>query len=542
MQIIFIADFFADEILGGGELNNEVLADSLRRRGHTVVEQKSSHITSEYITEHWDYNFIVGNFVHLPEEIKRSLASFSYIIYEHDHKYLRNRNPAFFSGYVAPPSEIINEEFYKNALGIFCQSDFHYKILHSNLSLDNIKNVAGNAWSDESLEHIAALSSEKKQNGFSILDSNISHKNTLGAARYCESLNAPYEFVSSRNYHDFLKKLAKNDKFVFLPQTPETLSRVAVEARMLGMQVHTNSRVGAASEKWFSLKGVELIEKMRLRREEIVDSIESIFTTGRCSHFTPKRELPKISILTSLYKGDEHIDGFMRNMVRQSVFDDCELIIVDANSPGDEKAVIEKYLASYPNIIYKRLDHDPGIYGCWNIALELSTGEFITNANLDDRRSLQQLEIFAGELIDNPDVDLVYSQCFVTHKPNEEYSRNSSQREVYPVADFTPENMIKCLPGCMPLWRRTMHGDIGLFNEEYKFAGDWDMWLRAVKNGSKFSRVEGEHGLYYHNPAGLTTDITRQKEKFEEERGVFHEYRDVFGENNYESHKGYFSQ
>ena len=40
------------------------------------------------------------------------------------------------------------------------------------------------------------------------------------------------------------------------------------------------------------------------------------------------------------------------------------------------------------------------------------------------------------------------------------------------------------------------------------------MWLRAVRNGSKFSKLPGVYGLYYMNPQGLSTNFETQKEKF----------------------------
>jgi len=281
---------------------------------------------------------------------------------------------------------------------------------------------------------------------------------------------------------------------------------------------------------------------MRKRQEHIVTAVEEAFTSDVVCWNTPKRPFPKISLLTSLYSGDEHIEGFLENITSQTIFDNCELIIIDANSPGNEKPVIDRYMEKFSNITYERLEKDPGIYGCWNRALELATGEFISNANLDDRRSRQQLEIFAGALVENEDMDLVYSECFTTDKPNETYMRNSSAGQTYPVSSFTPENMIKCLPGCMPLWRKTMHDGCGNFNSKFKYAGDWEMWLRAVRNGSRFLKIDGIHGLYYNNPSGLTTDNTRYQEKFQEEKKTFYEYRDMFGDKNFEQFKGYFSQ
>ena len=61
-----------------------------------------------------------------------------------------------------------------------------------------------------------------------------------------------------------------------MPKTPETLSRIVVEARIMGMSVVTNKLVGATKEDWFSLKGEELVDVMCLKREEIPNILEEI--------------------------------------------------------------------------------------------------------------------------------------------------------------------------------------------------------------------------------------------------------------------------
>ena len=53
---------------------------------------------------------------------------------------------------------------------------------------------------------------------------------------------------------------------------------------------------------------------------------------------------PKISIITSLYKGKDFIKGFLEDIVNQTIFKEkCELIIIDANSPDKEKDIILEY-------------------------------------------------------------------------------------------------------------------------------------------------------------------------------------------------------
>ena len=66
-----------------------------------------------------------------------------------------------------------------------------------------------------------------------------------------------------------------------------------------------------------------------------------------------------------VYNGDEFIEGFLADITRQTIFDQCELIIINANSPGNEEPVIKKYMAQYPNIVYKRLDQ--GSRNLWNM-------------------------------------------------------------------------------------------------------------------------------------------------------------------------------
>ena len=82
-----------------------------------------------------------------------------------------------------------------------------------------------------------------------------------------------YEIIQPAPYHEFLDSLSNNDKLVFFPKTPETLSRIVVEAKMMGMTTLTNKIVGAASEEWFSLKGDQLIEQMKEKRQSITQAV-----------------------------------------------------------------------------------------------------------------------------------------------------------------------------------------------------------------------------------------------------------------------------
>jgi hypothetical protein len=278
-KIIFVADFFANEVAGGGELNNQELVEILRERGTHVLEVKSGRLTPEFISEcPKRAKFIVANFVMLSEESKTILENDrEYIIYEHDHKYVKGRNPANYDNFIAPKSEIINFSFYKNAKAVLCQSQFHVDIVESNLKLDNIISLGGNLWSEDSLETMLSMSKVDKKPTCAIMSSTNWHKNTGDAIKLCKAKQWDYDIISPCGYIEFLLRLGESEKFVFLPKTPETLSRIAVEARMMGLSVVTNSLVGATKEDWFNLKGEELINLMIEKRKLIPNLIEELF-------------------------------------------------------------------------------------------------------------------------------------------------------------------------------------------------------------------------------------------------------------------------
>lgn len=274
-KMLFIADFFADQVPGGGELNNQVFIEKVSSLGHKVVKARSHQVSKAQINQ---ANFIVvANFINLPDEIKDYLSTKKYIIYEHDHKYLRSRNPAQHENYIAPQELIINYSFYEKAVSVFCQSDFHAKIVQDNLKLNNIKSLGGNLWSDQHLEVIQDMAKTQKRPYCAIMQSSTPHKNTKEAIMYCKSRDLPYRLIPPASPTDFLMDLGQYDTLVFLPKTPETLSRVVVEARMMGMKTKTTSNIGAVHEQWFDKKGTDLINYIKGKQDDIIEIILGAF-------------------------------------------------------------------------------------------------------------------------------------------------------------------------------------------------------------------------------------------------------------------------
>lgn len=219
----------------------------------------------------------------------------------------------------------------------------------------------------------------------------------------------------------------------------------------------------------------------------------------------------RVSIITSVYNGDEYIEQFMQDITRQTIFDQCQLIMINANSPGNEEETIKRYMQQYPNITYVRLDNDPGLYAVWNLGIKMAKTEYITNANLDDRLSPLCYEKHAQALDEDLTADVIYSGIYITKQPNETFEQNSSEKFTIwqSVRDYNKDLLIRKFvpyPCCNPMWRRSIHQRYGLFNEKFQSAGDLEMWIRiAVYGNAHFKRVDGVYGLYYWNPKGLSS-------------------------------------
>ena len=270
----------------------------------------------------------------------------------------------------------------------------------------------------------------------------------------------------------------------------------------------------------------------RLEREFTAEALYAQFieaTLGTQDTTLDIEDLPKISLITSVYDAAEHIEQLLHDVTRQTIFKDrCEWLLYDVNPAGNtaEQEIILKYAEKYPdNIIYKRLEEDPGIYGVWNLAIKASTGEFVTNVNCDDRRAPWALQEQASLLVSHPKIALAYTDSYVVHEPNVLYEHVPPATQRYNFEQFSQEAMLRGnLPHNNPMWRRSLHETHGYFDEKYRSAGDWEFWLRCTFNGEEFKKCADILGVYYFNPKGVSTNEDNKGWKQEEEKEVFKKY------------------
>lgn len=236
-------------------------------------------------------------------------------------------------------------------------------------------------------------------------------------------------------------------------------------------------------------------------------------------------ENPKVSIITSVFKSEKFIYHFLSDVARQTIFLDCELIFLNANSPENEEKYILEFQKCFPNnVVYKKLDKQYSVYETWNMGIDLSTAEILTNWNTDDRRVFNSLEKQYEEFCKDPELDVCYGPTLTTSFENENVEFCKSKEGF---GCFEPEINIMLKnnsPHCLPMWRKRIHDKFGKFDTQYFSAGDYEMWLRAMVGGSKFKKVNYLIGSYYQNPNGISTNQKTLLKALEEVSNVRKKY------------------
>lgn len=277
-KVVFLSDYFHDQVSGGAEIYDSILIEELESLDTKVVRFNCREFTVKHFNLYLKtgFNFIVSNFVFLSEEVKSRLKACGhrYVVIEHDHKYLIDRDPSNYKDFIAPSNRIVNREFYKSAKMVFCQSVKHYEVVKSNLNIENITNLGCSLWSKKQLNIIKnSFKQEKNGRCFVIQDPNPI-KGLEEAKHHCDLNNLNYDVLAKQEYSKFIESISSYEKFVFFPKTLESFCRVVLEARMLECKIITNNLNGCTHEEWFSsLSGLKLVDFVNNKRSEVVAKI-----------------------------------------------------------------------------------------------------------------------------------------------------------------------------------------------------------------------------------------------------------------------------
>ena len=268
-----------------------------------------------------------------------------------------------------------------------------------------------------------------------------------------------------------------------------------------------------------NLHRLSLHMKILIKNGLIVDIAKKVLESDQ--HLVPLDIKPvtyspqtdNLTILCSNYNSARWINGYL-NAINKQLLKRFSVIFVDANSSDDSLKVIEKF--RFRDGITKkiiRLKQRVTVYEAWNIAIKNSSTEYIINFNTDDRLFSGALLTLSNAMMQNPEVDIAYANSLIS-----EDEQHTTIKEIQSWPNYTHQILLdNCILGPFPIVKRSTIIESGLFNPTYTISGDYEMWLRLSKRGCNFLKVNDYVGSYYHNPQGVSTDPSIQRERLRQD-------------------------
>lgn len=223
---------------------------------------------------------------------------------------------------------------------------------------------------------------------------------------------------------------------------------------------------------------------------------------------------PKFSVVIANYNNAHLIQQAFDSVKRQTV-QDFEVIVVDDGSTDDSRSIIEMSAPSFNGKLRYVFQSNKGVASARNAGIKIASGKYITFLDPDDYWHDERLEVHAGILDKQENVGFCCSDFDRLHE-NGNIEQHFSKWVTFPLFPF--EQQISRVDALRWLLLVNFVGTngatisracvqaVGLFNEEYKQAEDYDYWLRCAMNTEFYVTRRVLHTYRIHG-GGLTKNL-----------------------------------
>jgi len=325
-DVVFVADFFVEDLIGGAELTTEAL---IKSSPFKVFKLKSRDVSMETLESGHQKFWAFGNWAGLNRDlIPTIVANLKYSVLEYDYKFCKWRSPEKHEVAERKPCDCENDihgkltsTFYLGAKNLYWMSERQQsRYLQKFPFLKDVSQVVLSSVFEEDfwvlLRHLKDKSAGAPRKGWIVLDSPSWIKGRDAAIHWCVTNEVEYEVVKGLSPSEFLEKLSTAEGLVYLPPGGDTCPRMVIEAKLLGCKLQLNENVEHASEDWFTAADpVETESYLYAARETFWNGIRSAMEWK-----------PTISGYTTIYNPREM--GYPWQETVKSMLHFCEEVIV----------------------------------------------------------------------------------------------------------------------------------------------------------------------------------------------------------------------
>jgi len=187
--------------------------------------------------------------------------------------------------------------------------------------------------------------------------------------------------------------------------------------------------------------------------------------------------MPKVSVIMSVYNERRYLIDSIQSILNQT-FQDFEFIIIDDYSEDVDpsvRAVINSFTTD-ARIKLIRNGANIGLTKSLNKGLFASSGEYIARQDADDVSERVRLQHQVRYLDNHPEIGVLGTSTTIINEIGDEID----EWEAAP----NPMESLKVRNGLTHgsvMFRRTVMEDVGKYDENFRYAQDYEYWLRISK-------------------------------------------------------------
>lgn len=198
--------------------------------------------------------------------------------------------------------------------------------------------------------------------------------------------------------------------------------------------------------------------------------------------------IPRVSVIMPVYNAEPFVGQALKSILGQT-FRNFELIIVDDGS-GDRSREIGRSFHD-ERIVWIENGRNLGLTASLNVGLKKARGEFIARQDADDLSLPERLEKQVAFLDSHPTTGLVGCAFSVINEVG------NALTDIHTVVDPLEINALLLqrnpIAHGTAVFRRACLEKTGLYREEFRYAQDYDLWLRIAE----IAKVANIPGLLY---------------------------------------------
>ena len=198
----------------------------------------------------------------------------------------------------------------------------------------------------------------------------------------------------------------------------------------------------------------------------------------------------KIAIVTSAYRSEPYLLGYLENMAQLSNRDDLAIHLLINDPTSYERELSLSFQIRWPDLFHVHYTQRETIGASLNRGLRAANTPYLAYADVDDRRPADAFQRQLTTLESHPEAHFTYGDFIVVKKPEHVQGRLIHTPEFDPL-EFTRGSCVG--PG--HFFRRELLDRAGYFDEQLRSGADFDFQIRAALN-CRFRKTPGIVAYY----------------------------------------------